>query len=89
MKSRTTRQFRAAFAKLPRQVQAQAREAYKQFVKDPTHPGLQFKKIHQKRPIYSIRIGIHYRAVGIKSKDEIVWFWIGHHSEYDQLLGQM
>lgn len=89
MKSRTTRQFRDRFAKLPEQVQTQAREAYRQFVQNPAHPGLQFKKIHLKKPIYSVRIGLHYRAVGLKSADEIVWFWIGHHAEYDQLLARM
>lgn len=89
MKSRTTRQFRANFATLPQPVQEQARGAYKQFVQNPAHPGLQFKKIHLKQPIYSVRIGIHYRAVGLKAADEIVWFWIGHHAEYDQLLARM
>jgi hypothetical protein len=33
-----------------------------------------------------VRIGLHYRALGIISSREIVWFWIGHHSVYDQLL---
>ena len=46
MKSRTTRQFRELFARLPAHVQQQAREAYRLFQADPHHPGLHFKKVH-------------------------------------------
>ena len=39
------------------------------------------------RPIWSVRIGIHYRAVGIKPyASEIVWFWISSHADYDKLI---
>ncbi len=38
-------------------------------------------------PVYSVRAGIGWRAVGVmKDADTIVWFWIGPHSEYDKLL---
>jgi len=37
---------------LPKEIQKQAREAYVQFKKDPYHPGLHFKRVHSKRPIY-------------------------------------
>ncbi|MDM9385119.1 hypothetical protein QUB80_31165 [Chlorogloeopsis sp. ULAP01] len=64
MKSRTTAQFRKAFAGLSEQVQEQAREAYRQFKQDPSHPSLRFKKVHPEIPIYSARISKNYRAVG-------------------------
>jgi hypothetical protein len=44
VKSRTTIQFRQAFAKLPEQVQTQTRPAYRQFKKNPGHQSLRFKK---------------------------------------------
>jgi hypothetical protein len=56
------------------------------FSSDPSHPGLQFKKVHAKRPIYSVRIGLGYRALGTKDGDDIVWFWIGSHADYDKLI---
>jgi mRNA-degrading endonuclease RelE of RelBE toxin-antitoxin system len=84
--SRTTKRFRQAFSKLPKSVQRQAREAYKLFQQDPSHPRLRFKRVHSQKPVYSVRINIDYRAVGIRDKDEIVWFWIGAHREYDKLL---
>lgn len=64
MKSRTTAQYRKAFADLPEQVQEQTRSAYRQFKENPSHPSLRFKKVHPELPIYSARISNGYRAVG-------------------------
>jgi len=58
-------------------------------MRDPSHPGLQFKKIHSAREIYSARVSLGYRALGIVQGDEIIWFWIGTHSEYDQLVSKL
>ncbi len=40
-------------------------------------------------PIYSVRISIDYRAVGIVKNNEIIWYWIGGHSDYDKLLSKL
>ena len=89
MISHTSERFRKAYAALPKQVKKQAREAYKLFKEDPYYPGLNFKKVHAIKPIYSIRVSIDYRALGIQKGNEIIWFWIGTHSEYDKLLQQL
>ena len=89
MSSRTTRRFRELFAALPAHVQQQAREAYRLFQQNPAHPGLRFKQVHADPPIYSARLGISYRAVGIRDGDTIVWYWIGSHADYDNLLKQL
>jgi len=86
MISHTTERFRKMFADLPESIQRQARKAYKQFQKNPHHPSLYFKPIRTNRPIYSVRITIDYRAVGIQNKNEMIWFWVGAHKEYDKLL---
>ncbi|HEY3064347.1 MAG TPA: hypothetical protein VGL09_01055 [Methylomirabilota bacterium] len=39
--------------------------------------------------IYSARVSLGYRAVGLMEGDEITWFWIGTHGEYDRLLDQL
>ncbi len=88
MKSRTTADFREMFADLPPQVQRQARAAYRRFQQDAQHPGLHFKQVHATEPIYSARIGLHYRAVGVADGESIAWFWIGSHADYDSLLAQ-
>jgi hypothetical protein len=45
MNSHTTRRFRGLFAILPGHVRQQAREAYRLFQQDPSHPGLHFKMV--------------------------------------------
>lgn len=89
MKSRITDRFRQAFGYLPSQVQELTRQAYRQFKENPSHPSLRFKKVHPTLPIYSTRIGKTYRAVGQLDEDTIIWFWVGSHAEYDQLLSQL
>jgi hypothetical protein len=71
---------------LPQETQNLARKAYRQFRENPQHPGLQFKKVHAHEPIYSVRVALAYRALGMVKDDEITWFWIGSHADYDRLL---
>jgi hypothetical protein len=78
--------FWKAYRALPEPVQTAAREAYRRFAEDPSHPGLQFKRVGKKRPVYSARIGLDHRALGVVSRSEVVWFWIGPHGTYDRLL---
>lgn len=89
MTSRTTLTFRQLLAALPSAVRDQARQAYILFRENPQHPGLRFKKVWSSPPIYSVRIGISYRALGVLSGDTIVWYWVGTHADYDRLLEQL
>lgn len=89
MKSRTTAQFRKAFANLPEKIQQQTGEAYRQFKENPSHISLRFKKVHPQLPIYSARISKDYRAVGQLEGDTVIWFWVGSHADYDKLLSQL
>ena len=88
MNSHITDKFRKAFAELPGDVRKQARQAYRLFIENPHHPSLRFKSIHPTRPIHSVRIGLNYRAVGTREGDDIIWYWIGSHAEYDKLIQQ-
>jgi hypothetical protein len=84
MRSVTTRQFREAFRKLPEAAQDQARKAYRLFRQNPSHRGLKFKKVDEANDIYSVRVGLGYRALGRMDGADIIWFWIGRHDEYDR-----
>lgn len=87
MKSRTTAAFRKRFAALPAEIRNQARVAYRLFSANPHYSSLHFKRVHSKEPIYSARVGLHYRVVGlIEDGDVIVWFWIGPHEQYETLI---
>jgi hypothetical protein len=88
VKSRLTRRFRRAFAELPDDVKERARDTYRIFRDDPNHPSLRFKGVHPTDPIYSVRIGLGYRAIGVPEGDTIYWYWIGGHGEYERLISQ-
>ena len=89
MTSRTSRCFRRWLTRLPDDVRRQARKAYGLFSRDPRHPSLRLKRVHATQPIYSVRIGIGCRAVGVLAGEEMVWFWMGPHSDYEKLLAQL
>ncbi len=87
MKSKTTPAFRKRLAELPPEIQAQARADYRLFQRDPNYPGLHFQQITRGNDVlYSVRIGLHYRALATMENGELVWFWIGHHSIYDKIV---
>lgn len=87
--SHLTDDFIKHFQKLPSRIKKRARKSYKLWKKDPNHASLKFKKVSQSKLIYSIRVGIGWRALGLKQGDTVVWFWIGSHSDYDKFLKQL
>ncbi len=89
MRSRTTERFRKTFSRLPEPVKERAREAYQRFVENPDHPGLRFKQINSTEPIYSVRVTRDYRALGLLEDDTVIWFWIGSHADYDDLISRL
>ena len=84
MNSQITSDFVDLFRRLPDQVQVAARKNYKLWVRDHSHPSLQFKRVHSTEPLYSARIGIGWRALGLVESETVTWFWIGSHDEYEQ-----
>jgi hypothetical protein len=68
---------------LPAEVQQLADRSYELLCADSRYPALHFKKIGQ---FWSVRVGLHYRALAVEDSDDLTWVWIGTHSEYDRLL---
>lgn len=89
MNSSITKGFRNQLDALPAEVQDQAERAYALWRSDPYHPSLQFKQVSRREPIYSVRVGIGYRALGLRERDHILWFWIGSHAQYDEFLKRL
>jgi hypothetical protein len=88
MISRATPEFWACFRELPTQVQTRARAAYALWASNPRHPSLRFKQIPAAgEDVWSVRIGIGWRALGARQGDDMIWFWIGSHADYDKLIG--
>jgi len=86
MNSRATKQFWELYNALPKEIQGLTDKAYELWQNDPRHPSLQFKRVDPEDPIYSVRIGRHFRALGVLRGDTITWFWIGKHEIYDRIL---
>ena len=84
MRHTASRRFWACFDALPVEIQTLARRNYALLRQEPAHPSLQFKLVGEFR---SVRIGLHYRALGVNVPGGVHWFWIGTHAEYDKLVG--
>jgi hypothetical protein len=80
-----TPEFWARYRKLPAKIQQLADKNFLLLKQDPQHPSLRLKKIGV---LWTARVGLHYRVLARERTEGLVWFWIGHHSEYDQFLAR-
>ena len=71
------------------QRQAQIKRSYMLWIDNPSHPSIRFKKVHDTEPIYSARVDLDWRALGVLEAGSVVWVWVGPHDEYDALLKRM
>jgi hypothetical protein len=37
--------------------------------------------------IWSVRITLSHRAIGILDGDTVTWFWVGSHDDYEKFFG--
>ena len=79
-----TPEFWFHYRKLPDEVQALADKNFTILKGDLNHPSLRLKKVGV---YWSVRVGLHYRALAKERAEGFLWFWIGHHGEYDSILG--
>ena len=82
MRSRATPRFWAAYRDLPPEIRNLAQKAYRLF-RESTPAST------SRRFTIATRVTLGYRAVGLLEDDEITWFWIGSHAEYDRLLDKL
>ncbi|MGH8225267.1 MAG: hypothetical protein ACRER1_03815 [Gammaproteobacteria bacterium] len=85
MKHFASRRFWQCFENLPANVQRLAKRNFDLLKQNPAHPSLHFKELGGNR-YRSVRIGLHYRALGVPVADGIQWFWIGTHEDYNKLV---
>ena len=85
MKHRATPRFWLCYARLPEEIRRLADRDYELLCADPRHPSLHFKKVGE---LWSVRVGLHYRAIAVEDGADLLWVWIGAHSEYDRLIQQ-
>ena len=82
MKSKLEDDFVACLRRLPDDVRQTGRKNYRLWLDDPRHPSLALKQIGA-TGVWSVRVGIGWRALGLVEGDTITRFWIGSHSDYD------
>ena len=70
------------YHKLPANIRELADKNYKLLKHDSSHPSLHLKKVGR---FWSVRVGKKYRALAVLVDQDLIWFWIGIHSEYDKL----
>ncbi len=83
MRHFASRAFWEAYENLPVRVRDLADRNYELLRRDPQHASLRLKKVGR---FWSVRVGLRYRALAVESGDDLVWFWIGSHADYDALL---
>jgi len=77
-------EFWRLYRALPAEIRDLADRAYELLKAKPRHPSLHLKRVGD---FWSVRVGLHYRALGVEDGGGISWFWIGTHADYDALIG--
>ncbi|MEM8559707.1 MAG: hypothetical protein AAGG50_17945 [Bacteroidota bacterium] len=84
MKHFASPSFWSTYHDLPDDVRALADKNFALLKDNPRHPSLRLKKVGA---FWSVRVGRSYRALARDRDEGLVWFWIGAHDAYDQLIG--
>jgi hypothetical protein len=82
----TLPRFWQLYHQLPKEARELADKNFDLLKSNPHHPSLHFKKVNDAEKLWSVRVGIQYRALGIEKPDGILWIWIGTHAEYNKLI---
>ena len=83
MNHRATPRFWACYGQLSAEVQQLPDRCDATLRQDVRHPSLHLKRV---AAFWSVRVGLHYRALAVEDGDDLVWVWIGTHAEYDHLI---
>ena len=80
--------FWSDYEALPATIRERADKQFALLKIDAQHPSLRFKKIGERsgQEVWSARITLKYRALAIRLPGEFLWFWMGEHGTYDQLI---
>ena len=83
VRHRASPKFWQFYKALPSEIQKLADANYQLLKQDSSHPSLHLKKVGK---FWSVRAGIHHRALAVAEGTDVVWFWIGRHDEYERLI---
>lgn len=75
--------FWTCYEQLPASIRNLANKNFELLKTNPKHPSLHLKKIGK---YWSARVGRKYRTVAVEIDENLIWFWIGTHTEYNRLI---
>ena len=75
--------FWILYHRLPQEIRELADKNYKFLKENPQHPSLRLKKVGK---VWSIRIGLSFRAIATEIPEGLLWIWIGHHDQYNRII---
>jgi hypothetical protein len=75
--------FWDAYRRLPERVRERADKNFALLKQDPQHTSLHLKRVGR---YWSVRVGLRYRALAVEVNAGLLCFWIGSHSDYDEML---
>lgn len=84
MNHHASSRFWALYEALSEEIRRLADKNFELLKADSRHPSLRLKRVAE---FWSVRVGDHYRALGVDADDGILWIWIGTHADYDELVG--
>jgi hypothetical protein len=84
--SHTHPDFWKCYALLPQEIQDLADKKFALFRIDPFNPSLGFAR---KGAVWTVDVGLRYRAIAWREDETLVWFWIGSHEDYNKLMNRL
>ena len=82
----TVKSYWKSYKGLPKKIQKDADRKFDLWKRNPFHPSLNFKCVNTEYNIWSVRVTIDYRALAVRNEKSVIWYWIGDHNKYEQLL---
>jgi len=82
----TVKSYWKSYKGLPKKIQRDADRKFDLWKKNPFHPSLNFKCVNTEYNIWSVRVTMDYRALAVRHEKSVIWYWIGDHNKYEQLL---
>jgi hypothetical protein len=73
------------YRRLPPETRELADRCFAMLQADPRHPSLRLKRVGA---FWSARVGLRIRALARDRPEGLVWFWIGPHDRYEELIAR-
>ena len=80
-----TPEFWFHYRRLPPETRELADRCLAMLQADPRHPSFRLKRVGA---FWSARVGLRIRALARDRPERLVWFWIGPHDRYEELIAR-